>query len=197
MFKKSTLTVDKVVDGLRFRSITPKDKEPFMALRMEASDMARAYQLFPEFADYDWEQTLKDKKTVSMMVYDAASGSFIAACTFQEIHSSSVYLGYDVVKEHRGQGLGTKVAKALIQLAHELFPSKEILIRIRQENLASRRVAEKNGARLIRRENTPEAQLYQSYVDKYLNEPGGGGINLSELMESAERGKDAILVYKA
>ncbi len=109
----------------------------------------------------------------------------------------SVYLGYDVVKGHRGQGLGSRVVKALIQLAHELFPDKEILIRIRQENIASRRVAEKNGARLIRRENTPEAQLYQRYVDKYLNEPGGGGVSISELIGSAERGKGAILVYKA
>ena len=60
-----------------------------------------------------------------MPVYDAASDSFMAACTFQEIHSQSVYLGYDVVKELRGQGLGTRVVKALIQLAHDAFPDKD------------------------------------------------------------------------
>ena len=156
--------IDVVQGGYHFRSIQEQDKRQYMTLRTETSRYAEIYKTVEGLSDYSWEQDLKDKNAIFMVVFREADGQFVAACSFQGIQGESVELGYDVVNEYRGQGIGTDVVKALIVVAHSVFPDKRILIRVRKDNAASQRVAEKCGAKQIEITDAPE----MAYINKLL-----------------------------
>ncbi len=57
-------------------------------------------------------------------------------------------IGYAVSSEYRGKGYGTIILKLLLQKADEM-EIKEKLLTVEKFNMASRRVIEKNGGRLV------------------------------------------------
>lgn len=57
-------------------------------------------------------------------------------------------IGYAVSSEYRGKGYGTTILKLLLQKADELN-IKEKLLTVEKFNMASKRVIEKNGGRLV------------------------------------------------
>ena len=98
-----------------------------------------------------------------------------------------------MVAEHRGQGIGTKVLRALIELAHEIFPNKPIQIRIREENQASRRIAEKCGGVYTGSDDTPESVSIRKLLEKL---PEEGRTERGDLREVIERGRGAVRIYR-
>ena len=57
-------------------------------------------------------------------------------------------IGYAVSSEYRGKGYGTKILNLLIQKAEEMN-IQEKLLSVEKYNMASKRVIEKNGGRLV------------------------------------------------
>ena len=57
-------------------------------------------------------------------------------------------IGYAVSSEYRGMGYGTKILNLLLQKAEEMN-IQEKLLSVEKFNLASKRVIEKNGGRLV------------------------------------------------
>lgn len=194
--KSAMLMVDESVGGFHFRSIESGDKPLFMSVRRETSDMAIAYKQFPDFIDFSWEQTLNNPDERSMMVFSEPDQKFVAICSFQGVRSESVDLGYDVVAESRGLGIGTKVVKALVRLAHVHFPDKMILIKVRETNIASQRVAEKCGGEYIGTTDTPEAIALQRLLDKTVAAGVSSGEDTEALEDTIKRGKGAIRIYR-
>jgi [ribosomal protein S5]-alanine N-acetyltransferase len=77
-----------------------------------------------------------------------ASGELIGDCglTVQEVDGvDEIEIGYHVRRDLWGQGLATEAARACRDFGFTRLPVEHLISLIRPENLASRRVAEKNG----------------------------------------------------
>ena len=136
-----------------------------MGVRAEVSEVAEFYRKFPDFSDYNWNLILKDDNEVGMVVFLQPDNLFVGTCSFQGVQKENLELGYDIAKELRGKGIGTRMVGALFQLAHKHFPEREIFVRVREDNSASRRVAEKNGAVFIKMDDPPEVIALQTLLE--------------------------------
>ncbi len=77
-----------------------------------------------------------------------ASGELIGDCglVLQEVDGANeIEIGYHVRRDHWGQGLATEAARACRDFGFAKLPVDRLVSIIRPENVASRRVAEKNG----------------------------------------------------
>jgi RimJ/RimL family protein N-acetyltransferase len=77
-----------------------------------------------------------------------SSGEVIGDCglTIQEVDGvGEIEVGYHVRRDLWGQGLATEAARACRDFGFARLPVERVISLIRPENLASRRVAEKNG----------------------------------------------------
>lgn len=76
------------------------------------------------------------------------SGTLIGDCglVWQEVEGvQEPEIGYHVHREHQGRGYATEAARAVRDYAFGTLACDHVISMIRPENLASRRVAEKNG----------------------------------------------------
>ncbi len=79
------------------------------------------------------------------------SGRLIGRCGLvaQEVDGvEELEVGYLIDRDYRGQGLATEAARALRDFAFRTRPVDRVISLIQSPNLASRRVAEKNGMHL-------------------------------------------------
>ena len=196
------MNIDIHTPSFHIRTIQSSDKDIFMGLHSETSVVAKAYKLYPEFAEYSWQTMLADENEIDMVVFQEKDGIFVAICSFQLSQANHVELGYDVVKEYRGLGIGTKLLGDLTALAHTTFPGKDVLVRIRSSNAASQRVAEKCGGQFLKTEPTPEAAIMQKELEKYDHGTGcehSKGLTEQDIifMKSViEQGKNGVRIYK-
>ena len=185
------LHIDEIIDGFHFRRIEQRDKDLYMGVRAEVSEVAEFYRKYPDFSDYNWSLILKDDNEVGMVVFQQPDNLFVGTCSFQGVQKENLELGYDIARELRGKGIGTRMVGALFQLAHKHFPEREIFVRVRQDNSASRRVAEKNGAVFIKMDDPPEVMALRTLLEH--------NDDLSRTEEARaiiERSKNTVRVYK-
>lgn len=71
------------------------------------------YRKFPDFSDYNWNLILKDDNEVGMVVFLQPDNLFVGTCSFQGVQKENLELGYDIAKELRGKGIGTRTVGAL------------------------------------------------------------------------------------
>jgi len=62
-------------------------------------------------------------------------------------YNGYVQLGYDIAPEHRGKGYMTEAVRAVIRYMLTVAEANRVYCSVREGNLASRRVCEKNGMR--------------------------------------------------
>ncbi len=82
------------------------------------------------------------------------TGEFIGDCglVWQDLETGEeLEVGYHFHRNHWGHGYAPEAAKACIEYAFEHAKVDHVISLIRPENVASRRVAEKNGLRVTRR----------------------------------------------
>lgn len=183
--------VDEIVGDFHFRRIEQRDKDLYMGVRAEVSEVAEFYRKYPDFSDYNWNLILKDDNEIGMVVFQRADDLFVGTCSFQGVQKENLELGYDIARELRGKGIGTRMVGALFQLAHKHFPEREIFVRVRQDNSASRRVAEKNGAVFIKMDDPPEVMALRTLLEH--------NDDLSRAEEARaiiERSKNTVRVYR-
>lgn len=183
--------VDEIVGDFHFRRIEQRDKDLYMGVRAEVSEVAEFYRKYPDFSDYNWNLILKDDNEVGMVVFQQPDNLFVGTCSFQGVQKENLELGYDIVRELRGKGFGTRMVGALFQLAHKLFPEREIFVRVRQDNSASRRVAEKNGAVFLKLDDPPEVVALQTLLEHNDDLPSA---NVAR--EAIERSRNSVRLYK-
>jgi RimJ/RimL family protein N-acetyltransferase len=183
--------INESISGFHFRSMTADDKELFFALQAEASEVADFYRKYPETLLISMNRHLNDANEHDVVVFQEPDEEFIGICSFQRLQEPTLELGYDLVKEKRGKGIGTEMVRAFIMLAHAHFPDREIIIKIREENMASRRVAEKCGATFVGLTDAPEVDTIQRLLEenKELSHP-------EEAKAAMERGRNAVRIYK-
>jgi ribosomal-protein-alanine N-acetyltransferase len=81
-------------------------------------------------------------------ILEKQTGGMIGDCgpVWQEVEGCrELEIGYHVNRERWNQGFATEAAKAVMDYAFRQFDVDRVISMIRPENMASRRVAEKNG----------------------------------------------------
>jgi RimJ/RimL family protein N-acetyltransferase len=81
-----------------------------------------------------------------MVVKNTGEVAGSCGCVLQEVEGrNEIEVGYNVRPDLWGKGYGTEAAGACTDYAFRVLGAKRVISMIRPENIASRRVAEKNG----------------------------------------------------
>ena len=183
--------VDTIVGNFHFRSLTADDKEIYMLAQAEEEVVADFYQKYPDALIANMSRALNNPDEHSIVAFQRPCDQLIAICSFQGLQKDTIETGYTVVKELQGKGIGTRMAREFVQLAHNCFPVREIYARVRVENIASRRVLEKVGAEFVSLADAPEVEIIQRFIDENVEMS-----SRADALAAIERGKNAVRVYR-
>ncbi len=137
---------------LTLREFHPEDVDALSLILSDPETMRFYLKPFDRHGTEEWiarnrQRYTKDGHGLWAMILKA-SGELIGDCglVVQEIDGSTeIEIGYHVRRDHWGQGFATEVARACRDFGFAHLPVVRLVSIIRPENLASRRVAEKNG----------------------------------------------------
>jgi [ribosomal protein S5]-alanine N-acetyltransferase len=144
-------------DRLTLRHLRPDDVDPMHAYLGDPETMK--YYPAPysrEFVKRSIEQNLERDKKYGYGLFGVllkSSGQLIGDCglVWQDLpDGSELEVGYHFHPDHWGHGYATEAAKACIDYAFSNAGVDHIISLIRPENTPSRRVAERNGLRIVR-----------------------------------------------
>ena len=142
-------------DRLQLRPMRIEDVEPLLAVFGDLAVMAAfGVPPFDREAMEQWVQrNLNHQAAHGYGLYAVilkANGLVIGDCGLERLEDEDVptaELGYDLRRDHWGQGLATQAAAAVRDYAFGQLALPRLVSLIRQGNAASRRVAEKIGMR--------------------------------------------------
>lgn len=143
-----------VTPRLLLRRLTPDDKPSLYAL-LGNPDTMRWYPRPWSSAEIDlWldrQFAMYPNGSGKFAVVLLASGEFLGDCGptwFDVDGAQELEIGYRLLPQHWGKGYATEAASAILSYARNSIHKPDPISLIRPGNLASRRVADKNGARL-------------------------------------------------
>jgi len=163
------------------RPIIESDKETFMRIRKESSEMSLAYEE-TAFYEYYWEKTLAGEDELSMMVFLKESGDVIATCAFYHMDNDAIEIGIDVDEPMRNQGLGTKILILLVEYLKN-NTDQRIIIRTKSNNLRCQRMIAKAGGIKVEEEPTGFDGMIADMISV---------LEKSGLTETAQKNKDLL-----
>lgn len=147
------MTVTKIEnETYLIRPVIESDKETFMRIRKESSEMSLAYEE-KSFYDFYWEKTLAGEGELSMMVIQKESGDVVATCAFNDMDSDTIEIGMDVDEPFRNQGMGTQILMLLVEYLRS-NTNQRIRIRTKNNNLRCQRMIAKAGGIKVGEEPT-------------------------------------------
>ena len=141
---------------LVLRPLTPEDEATLATVLSDAETMRWYPRPFTGDEVREWiERQLGrySSGTGLLGLVEKQTGRLIGDCgpVWQEVEGrTELEIGYHVSRERWNQGFATEAARVVIDYAFENFGVERVVSMIRPENLASRRVAEKNGLTLER-----------------------------------------------
>jgi ribosomal-protein-alanine N-acetyltransferase len=142
---------------LQLRHLRPDDLDAMHAYLGDAETMK--YYPAPysrEFVKHGIEQNIERYKKYGYGLFGVvlkSSGELIGDCglVWQELDNGlELEVGYHFHRNYWGKGYATEAAKTCIDYAFEHAGVDHVISLIRPENLPSRRVAERNGLRIVR-----------------------------------------------
>ncbi|HXC43015.1 MAG TPA: GNAT family N-acetyltransferase [Candidatus Dormibacteraeota bacterium] len=137
---------------LILREFHPEDVDALYLILSDPETMRFYVKPFDRHGTVDWitrnrQRYTKDGHGLWAMILKT-SGGLIGDCglVIQEIDGANeIEIGYHVRRDHWGQGFATEAARACRDYGFAHLSVERLVSIIRPENLASRRVAEKNG----------------------------------------------------
>ena len=183
---------------LYVRSVEESDKEAYMNLRVETSDIALAYQIHPGFRDCEWNGELNSQKDIFLAAFLKENDMMIASASFQNYESDCIELGFDVTEQYRNQGFATELVQGMLEMFNVLFSGKTASIKTNVTNSACRRVAEKCGGVFSGYEPTMAVMAMETLLESYGNKPIDDKELLAIRIKSAEfieKNKEGVCVY--
>lgn len=185
-------------ERLFVRSIEEGDKEEYMNLRVETSELSRVYSSFPDFRDKEWEEELNSENEICLAVFVKGTQKLAASGSFQYFNSNTIEFGFDVDKDHRNQGIATELVMGMIKIVHVIFPGRSVMIRTNVSNTACRRVAEKCGGILTGYEPTNAAKVFAELMESFGSEPADNEELIrirKQMAEFIEENQESACVY--
>lgn len=125
-------------ERLRLRRLTPEDRPAVAALEWLDTDrvLTRSLDGYERHGHALWA------------MIDKADGSFVGLCgpIVQEVEGETeLEVGYHLLPAHRGRGLATEAARAVMGYAFETLGAGRVISIILPDNAASIAVARRNG----------------------------------------------------
>lgn len=157
-------------DQYLIRSVTQTDKDAYMRVHQENSEMSKAYDE-DNFRDYFWERGIMGEEDIYMMVIRKADQVHVANCSFQGITGEAVEIGLDVDIPFQNQGIGTTVLQMTVPYLQKVMPEKRILLKTYSTNLHCQKIAEKTGGVKVGEEPT-ELEIIMKKMIPLLEEQG-------------------------
>ena len=65
------------------------------------------------------------------------------------LRNGAGHIGYSIKKDERGKGYGTEGLKLTVAEANKIVPEEEIYLRVNKDNIASLKVMQNNGGRIV------------------------------------------------
>ena len=100
-----------------------------------------------------WKKYATENPSFGVLAIESVDNQyFIGYAVFRHLHfepGNEVEIGYTISKEHVGQGLATEAAQRLMQYGQEAMGIAQFVAYTNQLNLASNRVLEKCGFRIV------------------------------------------------
>lgn len=186
-------------ERLYVRSVEETDKDDYMNLRVETSELSQAYQSVPGFRDFEWEGELNSWKDIYMAVFMRTNDKMVASCSFQSYEGDCIELGFDVAEQYRKQGIATELVKGMLRTVRTVFSGKPVMIRTNVTNTACRWVAEKCGGFFSGYEPTLAAKAIARLMESYGNKPTDDEELLKMRQRNAkfiEDNKEGVCVYR-
>ena len=170
------------IENERFfiRPAAADDKEAFMHLQQENSELSEAYK-DEAFREHYWKGILEGEDDVYMLVFLKEDGRHIGNCSFQNVNSPAIEIGIDIDKRVQNQGFGTEVLTLLVAFLRANAPEQRCLIRTKSTNAPCRRMIEKAGGV----KTGEEATDFDRIMDKMLPKMEKAGLT----QEMGETGK--------
>lgn len=185
-------------ENLTVRSIREDDKDRYIALRKEASNIAEAYKVFEGLPEEEWKDVVGCDEDLFLMAFSKKDGRLAACSSFQFIESDDLEIGIDVAKAFRNKGVATELMTEMVRIARDVFPGKKIILKTERNNIACRRAAEKSGGYICGYEPHPYTKVMDgilSYADKKW--PGNEKFEQlkREYIEVLRDNKDTMCIY--
>lgn len=79
---------------------------------------------------------------------ESSDGTWIGRCSLRRQENGDVLMGYRLLRVHWGKGFASEAVRNMLELAFRTHHLPFVASMVARENLASRRVIEKNGGRL-------------------------------------------------
>lgn len=160
-------------ERLRLREITMEDLDDLHAIWGDPEAM----RLFPQTLDREGVRAWIERNLVRyketghglLAAIRKADGQFLGDCglVLQDVNGAvELEVGYHFLPRFWGHGYATEAARGCMDYARATLGRTRIISMIRPENLASRRVAERNGLRI---ETEVHWRGYQHFI--YAKEP--------------------------
>ena len=165
-------------EHLIIRDLEISDEKPFIAMAQDGSlkdvGFDRGYDKWMgEWITQSKKLTDKDDPTIDYLAYtiqQKQSQIVIGAvgCSYYE-DLKKVGITYFVGANYRNQGYATKAVKAYLHYFFEHYDISEIIATVREENIASWKVIEKAGFKLVETKmykdvNDDLEEMYRFYV---------------------------------
>ena len=185
-------------ENLTVRSIREDDKDRYIALRKEASNIAEAYKVFEGLPEEEWKDIVGCDEDLFLMAFSKKDGRLAACSSFQFIESDDLEIGIDVAKAFRNKGVATELMTEMVRIARDVFPGKKIILKTERNSIACRRAAEKSGGYICGYEPHPYTKVMDgilSYADKKW--PGNEKFEQlkREYIEVLRDNKDTMCIY--
>ena len=178
-------------ERLYIRPVQEVDKDEYMALRIQTSEISRAYTAMPDFSESEWESELNgNEKEIYYSVFLKQENSFVASASVIENKKKILEIGYDVKEEFRNRGVATELLKALLKEIRMIDPYTTVQIKTNADNKASRKVAEACGGVMTKFEDTCFVRAIKS-----LRNIESTGEEDEETRKLVEQGTNAVCVY--
>jgi ribosomal-protein-alanine N-acetyltransferase len=138
------------------RPLTPEDEAALATVLSDAETMRWYPRPFTGDEVREWIERQLGRYSSStglLGLVEKQTGRLIGDCgpVWQEVEGrTELEIGYHVSRERWNQGFATEAAQVVIDYAFENLGVERVVSMIRPENLASRRVAKKNGLTLER-----------------------------------------------
>lgn len=135
-----------VIENDRFliRPVAFSDKDQFMRIQQENSEMPNAYKE-ENFRKSFWEQCLAGEDDIYMMIFLKENGAHIGNCSFQNVNTDIIEIGIDIDKSKQNMGLGTGVLSLLVAYLRNHASDQKHRIKTKSNNLPCQKMIEKVG----------------------------------------------------
>ncbi len=110
--------------------------------------------VLPKLMSYEHPTNMPDWFVPETYYYLWADGVLVGEFRIRHhlteaLKNGSGHIGYSIAKQYRGKGYATIGLKKTLELARRIVPEQEIYLRVNKDNIASLKVMEKNGGKVV------------------------------------------------